>query len=126
MNLLSLSVVPIVLIFALVLITASVKILREYERAVVFTLGRFQKVKGPGLVLLIPFIQEMVRVDLRIQVIEIPTQDVISRDNVSMKVDAVLYFNVVNPGTRHHSGAKLPSCHQHARADDPACRAGTA
>ena len=73
------------------------KILREYERAVVFTLGRFQKVKGPGLVLLIPFIQEMVRVDLRIQVIEIPTQDVISRDNVSMKVDAVLYFNVVNP-----------------------------
>jgi regulator of protease activity HflC (stomatin/prohibitin superfamily) len=63
---------------------------------VVFTLGRFQKVKGPGLVLLIPLIQEMVRVDLRIQVIEIPSQDVISRDNVSMKVDAVLYFNVVN------------------------------
>jgi regulator of protease activity HflC (stomatin/prohibitin superfamily) len=74
-----------------------VRILREYERAVVFTLGRFQKVKGPGLVLLVPFFQEMVRVDLRIQVIEIPTQDVISRDNVSMKVDAVLYFNVVNP-----------------------------
>ena len=73
------------------------RILREYERAVVFTLGRFQRVKGPGLVLLIPFIQEMVRVDLRIQVIEIPSQDVISRDNVSMKVDAVLYFNVVNP-----------------------------
>ena len=71
--------------------------MREYERAVVFTLGRFQKVKGPGLVLLISFIQEMVRVDLRIQVIEIPSQDVISRDNVSMKVDAVLYFNVVNP-----------------------------
>ena len=63
----------------------------------VFTLGRFQRVKGPGLVLLVPFIQEMVRVDLRIQVIEIPTQDVISRDNVSMKVDAVLYFNVVDP-----------------------------
>jgi regulator of protease activity HflC (stomatin/prohibitin superfamily) len=63
----------------------------------VFTLGRFEKVKGPGLVLLIPFIQQMVRVDLRIQVIEIPSQDVISRDNVSMKVDAVLYFNVVNP-----------------------------
>jgi regulator of protease activity HflC (stomatin/prohibitin superfamily) len=82
---------------AVVLITASVKIMREYERAVVFTLGRFQKVKGPGLVLLVPFVQEMVRVDLRIQVIEIPSQDVISRDNVSMKVDAVLYFNVVNP-----------------------------
>ena len=88
---------PLALIVALTVIMASVKILREYERAVVFTLGRFQKVKGPGLVLLISFVQEMVRVDLRIQVIEIPTQDVISRDNVSMKVDAVLYFNVVNP-----------------------------
>ena len=86
----------LVLIVAFYLLAASVRILREYERAVVFTLGRFQKVKGPGLVLLIPLIQEMVRVDLRIQVIEIPSQDVISRDNVSMKVDAVLYFNVVN------------------------------
>jgi len=86
-------------LFALVMffVAATVKILREYERAVVFTLGRFQRVKGPGLVLLIPFVQEMVRVDLRIQVIEIPSQDVISHDNVSMKVDAVLYFNVVNP-----------------------------
>jgi regulator of protease activity HflC (stomatin/prohibitin superfamily) len=89
--------VPIVLVVGLVLLTSSVKILREYERAVVFTLGRFQRVKGPGLVLLMPFVQEMVRVDLRIQVIEIPSQDVISRDNVSMKVDAVLYFNVVDP-----------------------------
>jgi regulator of protease activity HflC (stomatin/prohibitin superfamily) len=88
---------PIIVVTAFILVTATVKILREYERAVVFTLGRFQKVKGPGLVLLIPWIQEMVRVDLRIQVIEIPTQDVISHDNVSMKVDAVLYFNVVNP-----------------------------
>ena len=90
-------VVPIVLVVALVLVAKCVRILREYERAVVFTLGRFQEVKGPGLVLLVPFFQELVRVDLRIQVIEIPTQDVISRDNVSMKVDAVLYFNVVNP-----------------------------
>ena len=81
----------------LVLVTSAVKILREYERAVVFTLGRFDAVKGPGLVLLVPFIQQMVRVDLRTQVIEIPTQDVISKDNVSMKVDAVLYFNVVDP-----------------------------
>ena len=88
---------PIVAVVALLLIKATVKVLREYERAVVFKLGRFQKVKGPGLVLMVPFIQEMVRVDLRIQVIEIPSQDVISRDNVSMKVDAVLYFNVVNP-----------------------------
>jgi len=73
MNIVRLSVVPAVPILAFVLIAATVKILREYERAVVFTLGRFQQVKGPGLVLLIPFIQEMVRVDLRIQVIEIPT-----------------------------------------------------
>src|SRR6202051_1668405 len=88
---------PALLLVAVIVIGAMVSILREYERAVVFTLGRFQKVKGPGLVLLIPFFQEMVRVDLRIQVIEIPTQDVISHDNVSMKVDAVLYFNVVDP-----------------------------
>jgi regulator of protease activity HflC (stomatin/prohibitin superfamily) len=91
------TIIPVIVVAAFILVTATVKILREYERAVVFTLGRFQKVKGPGLVLLVPFIQEMVRVDLRIQVIEIPTQDVISHDNVSMKVDAVLYFNVVNP-----------------------------
>lgn len=90
-------VIPVVIFVALVVLFSAVKIVRQYERAVVFTLGRFQRVKGPGLVLLIPFVQEMVRVDLRIQVIEIPTQDVISRDNVSMKVDAVLYFNVVNP-----------------------------
>jgi regulator of protease activity HflC (stomatin/prohibitin superfamily) len=90
-------VLPPVLIVAVVLATATVRIMREYERAVVFTLGRFQRVKGPGLVLLVPFIQEMVRVDLRIQVVEIPSQDVISHDNVSMKVDAVLYFNVVDP-----------------------------
>ncbi len=92
---------PIAVVVALLLVVtlakATVKILREYERAVVFTLGRFQKVKGPGLVLMMPFFQEMVRVDLRTQVIEIPTQDVISHDNVSMKVDAVLYFSVVNP-----------------------------
>jgi len=89
--------VPIVVLVLLFLASSTIKIFREYERAVVFTLGRFERVKGPGLVLLIPFAQEMVRVDLRIQVVEIPTQDVISRDNVSMKVDAVLYFNVVNP-----------------------------
>jgi regulator of protease activity HflC (stomatin/prohibitin superfamily) len=86
-----------IVIAVMSLLVAAVKILRQYERAVVFTLGKFQSVQGPGLVLLIPFIQEMVRVDLRIQVIEIPTQDVISRDNVSMKVDAVLYFRVVDP-----------------------------
>src|SRR3984885_14998468 len=93
----TLYLIPVVVILAFGIVRASVKILREYERAVVFTLGRFEAVKGPGLVLLIPFLQEMVRVDLRIQVVEIPSQDVISHDNVSMKVDAVLYFNVVDP-----------------------------
>lgn len=91
------AIAPFVAFVLICLLMASVRILREYERAVVFTLGRFERVKGPGLVLLMPFIQQMVRVDLRIQVIEIPSQDVISRDNVSMKVDAVLYFNVIDP-----------------------------
>ena len=90
-------VIPFFVIAAFVLFALSVKILREYERAVMFTLGRFTHVRGPGLVLMIPFVQEMVRVDLRIQVTEIPSQDVISRDNVSMKVDAVLYYKVLNP-----------------------------
>lgn len=89
--------VVLVLLVGLYIVAASVKILREYERAVVFTLGRFERVKGPGLVLLLPFVQQMVRVDLRIQIIEIPSPDVISHDNVSMKVDAVLYFKVVDP-----------------------------
>jgi regulator of protease activity HflC (stomatin/prohibitin superfamily) len=88
---------PLILFLCLAILSMTVKILREYERAVVFTLGRFDKVKGPGLVLLFPLVQQMVRVDLRVQVIEIPTQDVISKDNVSMKVDAVLYFKVVDP-----------------------------
>jgi regulator of protease activity HflC (stomatin/prohibitin superfamily) len=93
----SLYLMPLLVFVVIALLGVSVKILREYERAVVFTLGRFDKVKGPGLVLLFPFVQQMVRVDLRVQVIEIPTQDVISKDNVSMKVDAVLYFKVVDP-----------------------------
>ena len=88
---------PAVVFICLILASMSVRVLRQYERAVVFTLGKFDGVKGPGLIVLIPLAQQMVRVDLRIQVIEIPTQDVISRDNVSMKVDAVLYFKVENP-----------------------------
>jgi regulator of protease activity HflC (stomatin/prohibitin superfamily) len=96
MSMLSLYLLPVCVVVLAILVAASVKILREYERAVVFTFGRFQSVRGPGLVILVPFAQEMVRVDLRIQVIEIPSQDVISKDNVSMKVDAVLYFNVAN------------------------------
>ena len=74
-----------------------IKILKEYERGVVFLLGRFQRVKGPGLIILIPGIQKMVRVDLRVITLDVPTQDVISRDNVSVKVNAVIYFRVVDP-----------------------------
>ena len=83
--------------FILVLVVASLRILREYERGVVFMLGRFWKVKGPGLILVIPGIQQMVRVDLRTVVLDVPSQDVISRDNVSVKVNAVLYFRVIDP-----------------------------
>jgi regulator of protease activity HflC (stomatin/prohibitin superfamily) len=84
-------------ILLIALLIASIRILREYERGVVFQLGRFWKVKGPGLVILIPGIQQMVRVDLRTVVLDVPTQDVISRDNVSVKVSAVIYFRVVDP-----------------------------
>ncbi len=86
------------LLFLLIaLAIASIRILREYERGVVFLLGRFWRVKGPGLVIIIPGIQQMVRVDLRIVTMDVPAQDVISRDNVSVKVNAVVYFRVVDP-----------------------------
>jgi regulator of protease activity HflC (stomatin/prohibitin superfamily) len=85
------------LILIVLLIASSIKILREYERAVVFFLGRFQGVKGPGLIIIIPMVQQMVRVDLRVRVFDVPPQDVISRDNVSVKVNAVVYFRVVDP-----------------------------
>jgi regulator of protease activity HflC (stomatin/prohibitin superfamily) len=84
-------------IVLLALFAMSVRILREYERGVVFQLGRFWAVKGPGLILLIPVLQQMVRVDLRTVVHDVPKQDVISRDNVSVKVSAVLYFRVIDP-----------------------------
>jgi len=85
------------LILLAMLFALSVRILREYERGVVFQLGRFWSVKGPGLILLIPVLQQMVRVDLRTVVLDVPKQDVISRDNVSVKVNAVLYFRVIDP-----------------------------
>jgi len=86
------------IVFAIVaLLAASLRILREYERGVVFMLGRFWKVKGPGLVVILPGIQQMVRVDLRTVVFDVPSQDVISRDNVSVKVNAVVYFRVIDP-----------------------------
>ena len=89
--------VPTILLVLLALAFYTFRILREYERGVVFFLGRFQRVKGPGLVVVVPGIQQMVRVDLRTLVYDVPTQDVISRDNVSVKVSAVIYFRVINP-----------------------------
>lgn len=88
--------VVLLVIFA-ALLFAAINVMREYERAVVFFLGKFQTVKGPGLILIIPVIQQMVKVDLRTVVFDVPTQDVISRDNVSVKVNAVIYFRVIDP-----------------------------
>jgi regulator of protease activity HflC (stomatin/prohibitin superfamily) len=94
MNLITIATI---LIFVIALLSQAIKILQEYERGVVFFLGRFQKVKGPGLIILIPGLQKMIRVDLRVITLDVPTQDVISRDNVSVKVNAVVYFRVVDP-----------------------------
>ena len=88
-------IIPLVLV--IILLVSMLKILREYERGVVLMLGRFWSVKGPGLIIIIPILQEMMRVDLRTMVLDVPTQDVISRDNVSVKVNAVVYMRVVDP-----------------------------
>jgi len=86
-----------VFVVVVLLLANMIKILREYERGVIFTLGRFDKVRGPGIIIVIPVIQQMVRVDLRTIVMDVPTQDVISHDNVSVKVNAVVYYRVVDP-----------------------------
>lgn len=86
-----------VIALVVMFLASAIRILREYERGVVFLLGRFWKVKGPGFIIIIPFIQQMVRVDLRTIVMDVPSQDVISRDNVSVKVNAVVYFRVIEP-----------------------------
>jgi regulator of protease activity HflC (stomatin/prohibitin superfamily) len=87
----------VIAVFIIALLVNAIKILKEYERGVVFTLGRFTGVKGPGLVIVIPIVQQMSRVDLRTIVLDVPKQDVISRDNVSVKVNAVVYFRIVDP-----------------------------
>lgn len=89
--------VTMILVFIALIIAYGLRILREYQRAVVFTLGRFTGVKGPGLIFIIPVLQTMERVDLRTVVMDVPTQDVISQDNVSVKVNAVVYFRVIDP-----------------------------
>ena len=86
---------PALLVLAILI--SAIRILREYERGVIFFLGRFQKVKGPGMIIVVPLIQKMVRVDLRVITYDIPPQDLISRDNVTVRVSAVLYFRVVDP-----------------------------
>ncbi|MGE0416596.1 MAG: slipin family protein [Acetobacteraceae bacterium] len=91
------SIVAIVLAILLVFLGSAIRVLREYQRAVMFTLGRYSGTKGPGLMILIPVVQQMVRIDLRTVVLDVPSQDVISRDNVSVKVNAVIYFRVVDP-----------------------------
>jgi regulator of protease activity HflC (stomatin/prohibitin superfamily) len=88
----------VLVVLVLILLSLSVRVLNEYERGVAFTLGRFTGVKGPGLVLLWPVVQKMTKVDLRIIVLDVPKQDVILRDNVSVKVNAVVYFRIVDPG----------------------------
>lgn len=90
-------ILVIILVVVILFLASALKILREYERGVVFQLGRFWKVKGPGLIIVIPVIQTMVRVDLRTIVMDVPSQDVISQDNVSVKVNAVIYFRVIDP-----------------------------
>ena len=97
MNIETLYFLATVVVLLLLLLANTIKILREYERGVIFTLGRFDKVKGPGLIIVIPILQQMVRVDLRTIVMDVPTQDVISFDNVSVKVNAVVYYRVVDP-----------------------------
>ena len=91
------SFIGVIVLVVLAVLFSSLRIMREYERAVVFLLGRFWKVKGPGLIIVVPIIQSAVRVELRTVVMDVPTQDVISRDNVSVKVNAVVYFRVIDP-----------------------------
>jgi regulator of protease activity HflC (stomatin/prohibitin superfamily) len=90
-------VVAVIVVIVLVILLSSIKILREYDRGVVFLFGRFQAVKGPGLIILIPVMQQMVRIDLRTIVMDVPPQDVISRDNVPVKVNAVILFRIMDP-----------------------------
>lgn len=90
-------IIIMVIFFLALFVATSVRVMREYERAVIFTLGRYTHTTGPGLIILIPFIQNMIRVDIRVRTQDVPSQDVISKDNVSVKVSAVVYYRVINP-----------------------------
>ena len=91
------TVIYVVIIFIAILLFSAINVLKEYERGVIFMLGRFWKVKGPGLIIVIPIVQQMVRLQLRTVVMDVPSQDIITRDNVSVRVNAVVYFRVVDP-----------------------------
>lgn len=91
------TVVGVIVVIIVLILLSSIKVLREYERGVIFLLGRFQEVKGPGLIILLPGLQQIVRIDLRLIVMSVPSQDVISRDNVSVKVNAVVYYRIIDP-----------------------------
>src|SRR3981189_2746777 len=95
----------LLLVVVIIFLAAAIRILREYERGIVFTLGRFPGGKGPRLIILIPFVQQMVKVDLRVVVQDVPPQDVITRDNVTVKVNAVLYFRIGDPERAIINGA---------------------
>ena len=109
-----------ILAIIILFLYSGIRVLREYERAVMFTLGRFSGVSGPGLIIMIPIVQQMVRIDLRTIVLDVPSQDVISRDNVSVKVNAVVYFRVVDPDKAVIQVADYFAGHQPVGADDAA------
>ncbi len=93
----ALVIVVFIIVFALILLASAIKILKEYERGVIFRFGRVRGVKGPGIFIIIPFVDKMVKVDLRIITMDVPPQDIITRDNVPVKVNAVVYFRVMDP-----------------------------
>ncbi len=112
-------VLGIVAFFAITVLSAAIKIVQEYERGVVFRLGRFVGVRGPGLIFLIPFVERMVKVDLRTITLDIPAQEVITRDNVTVSVNAVAYFRALDPEKAVIE--RLHACHLTDRPDDVAC-----
>ena len=115
----------VIAVLVFIVLSNAINVLREYERGVIFFLGRFDGVKGPGLILVWPVIQKMVRVDLRTIVLDVPKQDVISRDNVSVKVNAVVYFRIVDPSKAIIQVVNPIRSDQPARADHAALGAGS-
>ena len=116
----ALIVIGVIVVFGVFILASSIRILREYERGVIFRLGRLIAQKGPGLILLIPIIDQMVRVDLRTVTLNVPPQEVITKDNVTVRVNAVAYFRVIDPEQGDHRGRELPPRHLPDRADDAA------